>query len=300
MGYNFLPDEINKCIQKLPLDKLYEIRLRLLSPIMVNISGKNYYLTESGFSDESNYTIFGKQSHIEYILQKISNNALYTILDQLINGFVTIDGGIRIGVTGDIVTVNNQIKTIKNITSLNIRIPHEVKNCSLNCYLYLVNGGSIFNTLVVSPAGAGKTTFIRDFASQLIKRDKRKNILIVDERCEITGGTENKFLLGADVYLNCKKNYAFENGIRSMKPDIIITDELNPNTDIEAVENAITSGVKVVATMHANNINDLKNKKYFLNILDKKMFDRIVVLSSSNGAGTIEGVYNEELSCIYA
>lgn len=84
-----------------------------------------------------------------------------------------------------------------------------------------------------------------------------------------------------------------------MKPDVIITDEINLNEDVITIENAVTSGVVVVATIHASNINDLKLKKSFSNIISNKLFERFVIISSNRGPGTIEGVFNENLMCVY-
>ena len=158
--------------------------------------------------------------------------------------------------------------------------------------------GNVKNTLIISPPGAGKTTFLRDFIYQLDKRTN-KNILVVDERCEISTLSSDITFKNVDIYKNCSKEYAFNNGIRSMKPDVIVTDEIDLSRDIECIENAITSGVNVVATIHASSITDLKNKKQFISIIQKHLFDRYVVLGFSNGVGTIEGVYNETFRCIY-
>lgn len=305
MFYEIFPTDICNAIKLIPNKCLCEIRIRAMQPILVNILGENKYLTHNGYCELSKndcMPIIAKPSDISYILEKCSNDSLYSINDQLINGYISLKGGVRIGIAGEVVSSVGVIKTVKNITSLNVRIPHEVPNCSMKAYLHLVNGSNIYNTLIVSPAGAGKTTFLRDFATQLSKREKNKNILVVDERCEITGISEGVGLDSCksfDIYSNCKKSYAFENGIRSMKPDVIITDELNLSSDIDAIENALTMGVKVIASIHASSITDLKNKKSFSEILNKKLFDRFVILSSNHGPGTLEGIYDEDLHCIY-
>ena len=298
--FNFLPNEIKMLIDKININQLNEIRLRVDSPILVNIKGENNYLTSGGYKTCTNDYIICKSTHIQSILQNVSNNCLYSINDQLINGFITLPSGIRIGVAGEVVSVNNVIKTIKNITSLNIRIPHLIKNCSLNAFLSMVSNNQVKNTLVLSPAGAGKTTFLRDFAIQVIEKLRGINVLVADERCELWSFADNKSYLSnsIDVYSNCSKKFAFENGIRSMRPDVIITDELNFSNDTEIIENAITCGVKVVASIHANNIYDLCNKPNFKAILNKKMFDRYIVLSNSNGPGSLEGIFDENLNRI--
>ena len=293
-----LPEKLNNCLKNVNLNTVNEIRMRLNSPVILNIKGEIFYLCENGTTKNENFAIITRQSNIDYVIQKLSNNSFYTINDQLINGYVTY-GAIRVGVCGDLVVVNDKIKTIKNISGLNIRVPHAIKNCSLPVYKLLVSNG-VKNTLIVSPPGAGKTTFIRDFAFQLINKEKGINVLIADERAEITGMMESDLLTGADVYKNCTKEYAFTCGIRSMKPDVIITDEIDVLKDSAVIENAMCSGVKVVATIHANDLNDLKNKVGFKDIINKRMFERYVVLNCDNGFGTIQGVYNENLRCIFA
>ncbi len=302
MLHEILPEIMINALQSVPQDCLREIRLRVGKPVIINTSLGAKYLTPQGFSDDINDVIITRKSNIEYILGKCSNNSLYTINDKLINGYVTVFGGIRVGVSGELVEDNGITQTIKNITSLNIRIPHEIKNCSLPIYNLLTTSNQVFSTLIISPPGMGKTTFLRDFAYQLSTKMPFTNQLIVDERSEITGisnGTYSFNKINADIYTNCTKKYGFINGIRSMKPDVILTDELNIDTDLEVVENAITSGVKVVATIHASSIADLKNKPAFSRVMSNKLFDRYVVLGNSDGVGTIEGVYNSNLSCIY-
>ena len=291
---NILPEKIYESIKNVDMSTVNEVRLRVGAPILL-LGTKKWYLGLSGLIQNEKEAIICSGSIISEILKIISNNSLYTINDQLIQGFVTVDG-IRIGVAGEFVMMSGAVKTIKNISSLNIRIPHFIKNCSLPVYNYL-NNLTPLNTLIISPPGAGKTTFLRDYIYQISTRNTL-NILVVDERNEITTIAE-KIFNSVDIYKNCTKQYAFENGIRSMRPDVIVTDEINLTNDIDTIENALTSGVKVVATIHANSLTDLRNKKEFKSMLEKKLFDRFVVLGFSNGVGTIEAVFNESFRCIY-
>ena len=292
---DILPTHIYDCFKDVNFNLVNEIRIRLGSPIVV-YGSKHSYLSFDGLTYDLDSAIIAHSKLIDDIIQLVSHNSLYAINDQLIQGYISING-IRIGVAGEMVVVGDKIKTLKNITSINIRIPHFIKNCSLPVF-NIITANKPFNTLIISPPGAGKTTFLRDYIYQLRQRLSYLNILVVDERSEITT-TAEKMFSGIDVYRNCTKNYAFTNGIRSMKPDVIITDEISIENDIGAIENALTSGVSVVASIHAKSIEDIKNKKAFQNLLDKKLFDRFIVMGFSNGVGTIEGVYNETLRCIY-
>ncbi len=297
-----LPEVMYKALESVDCSTICELRLRVGKPVLVNLLGGNKYLAPNGLTDQVDSALITRKQNIEYILQKCSNNSLYTINDQLINGYVTIFGGIRVGVAGELVVSDGKIQTIKNISSLNIRIPHEVKNCSMPVYPMLVHGGQVRSTLIISPPGMGKTTFLRDFARQISHRLPNQNVLIVDERCEITGiaeGLKGFEFINADIYSNCTKEYGFTNGIRSMKPSVIITDEIDIGRDMGVIANALTCGVKVIATIHANDIVDIKNKAGFAKVLSSKLFERYVVLGGMGGVGNIQGVYNENLSCIY-
>ena len=273
LSYNIL-----SAIDTLSISKLNEIRLRVDKPIIVMYEGKNYYLCQSGITTNKNDAIYSTKNDLQYTLKNASDNSLYAVNNQIVYGYLTIKGGIRIGICGEIVRDQDKIISIKNISSLNIRIPHIVKKCSLPVYNFVVRNGKCQNTLIISPPGCGKTTFLRDC------------IRILSDGCD----GKNY----CDVYMNCTKAYAFDNGIRSMRPDVIACDELNLDTDVDCLNRALTCGVKVVATIHANGIDDLKQKTQFRNLINNNMFDTYIVLSDRCGVGTIECVYDKHFALI--
>lgn len=297
----YLPESITESLNNIPYDAICELRLRSNNVAIVNIKGQNYYLGGNSFTDNYNDAIKVSGGVIKSIIERISNNSMYTINDELISGYVTLSGGIRVGVCGEVVTVNDKVTTIKNISSLNFRFPHFIKNCSLNIYPYIVTNHRVRNTLIISPPGAGKTTYLRDLIYQISNKEKGLNILVVDERDEINSifnGIDNIKLEGCDVYSKCTKSFGFVNGIRSMRPDVIFTDEINLEKDIEILELALTSGVSVIASIHASSIMDIKNKSSFKSIVSKSLFDRFVILSNEDGVGTLEGVFDENFNFI--
>ena len=296
----YLPKDIyNLIIKNFSFNDITEIRMRANENLIVVIKNKKYYL-----KDENQNFLKVSSAAIEYFIKRISENSIYAYNDNIINGFITLPKGIRVGLCGNIVTDGNKIVTIKEFQAVNIRIPHFIKNCSLAAYDFLIdNDNEIKNTLIISSPGNGKTTFIRDFIYQLYSHNISKNILVADERneiCSVVNGQPALDLGGfCDIYTNCTKSFAFKNGIRSMRPDVIVTDEIDLEKDLSSIIEAINSGVSVVATIHAKNLNQLKKKPYFDKIIEEKFFSRFVVLSGDEGPGTLTNIYDEKLNCIY-
>lgn len=291
-------DVYNLIIKNFSFNDITEIRMRVNENIIISIKNKKYYLKD----DNQNYIKVNKIM-LDNFIKRASENSIYAYNESIINGYLTLKNGIRVGLCGEVVRNNENIITIKNFQSINIRIPHIIKNCSLNAYDFIV-GENFNNTLIISSPGAGKTTFIRDFVFQLYNHQISKNVLIADERneiCSVLNGEPSINLGGfCDIYTNCTKRFAFKNGIRSMRPDLIVTDEIDLDNDIEIILEAINSGVNVIATIHAKNINELKKKHGFDKILNEKFFTRFIVLSNEEGPGTLTNVYDEKLNCIYS
>ena len=295
-----LPDWLaEKITTNYVLDYVYEIRVRLNKPISINYKGKY-----QSICDREGYRIcpvIASADLIRYIVTAATKHSIYAYNNQIKNCYISAGSGVRIGVCGKAVYNGDNIETIKNITSLNIRIPHEVKNCS-NKIINLICDTEVRNTLIISPPGSGKTTLVRDIVSKLSNEKNITNILVVDEREEISFGEDGiSFSIGdyVDVVLSSKKSFAFNECLKTMNPSVIVTDEISGEEDIASIKQAIKSGVKVIATAHATNIHDIKSKLYFSDILEKKYFERIVVLSKRNGIGTIECVYDENLRGIF-
>ncbi len=298
---DFLPERVSRALDFLSKKGLREIRIRVKMPIVVDF-GALYYLGENGIVGDKEEALKCSFQEVQDIVFKACECSVYAHNEELKLGYISLPDGMRVGVCGEVVCENGEILTLKNFSSIAIRIPHQVPNCSLKALSYLYDESGILNTLVISPPGAGKTTFLRDLCYQFSSKNLVKNLLIIDERGEIAAlkNGEPQLCVGnfCDVYANASKQFGLENGIRTLTPDVIVMDELAKPDDIKALNYAIGSGVKIVASTHASSIEDFLEKPIFSDIISKKVFKRVVVLSTKDGAGTLEGVFNENQICI--
>lgn len=304
MLYNIFPEWLyNKIKQDFLQDYIFEIRIRTGKPIMINYKGRYVPLIihkTDRFNGRYAENVIATSDIINHILSVATKQSLYAYNEQIKQCFITTDSGVRIGICGTVVYNENKVSTIKNVTSINIRIPHEVTNCSDKIFRFVVSSGEVKNTLIISPPSAGKTTLIRDITKKLSDEANIQNILVVDERYEIAG-LNGEMNVGnfVDVISGSEKSFAFNSALKTMNPSVIVTDEVSKESDIESIKQTIKSGVKVIASAHAKDIQELKSKRYFESLIKDKYFDRIVVLSKRVSVGTIESVYDENLRGIY-
>lgn len=272
------------------IDKVQEIRIKIGKSIILN-----------SFKGERILKYIATEEDVKQILVKISNYSLYAYEEEIKQGYITIKGGHRIGIAGECVTVGGTIRTIKNISSLNIRICREVIGSANEVMKYIVNNNRIYNTLIVSPPKCGKTTMLRDIGRNIsngmsLINLSGKKVSIIDERSEIAacfnGVPQMDVGIRTDVLDNCLKREGMLMAIRSLSPEVLICDEIGTKGDIEALLMAFNSGVNIVVTIHGFNIEDIYKRKVFRDLLDNSILDRVVILSNRNGVCTIENIYD--------
>ena len=301
----YLCPEIREVIVTIPKDiksSIEEIRLRVNKPLMIYANNHDFFITRKGeissSENQNNYIVSKK--NIDNCIQFISDYSIYSIEEELKRGYITIQGGHRVGIVGRVVLENGDIRIMKEFTGLNYRVAREKIGISSKIIKYLLNEKKEFlNTLIVSPPQCGKTTLLRDIIRNLSNgmpdlKLKGLKIGLVDERSEIgaayRGIIQNDLGLRTDVLDGCPKAKGMIMLIRAMSPEIIATDEIGRIDDAFAIHEALLAGIKLITTVHGNSLEDILQKKVIGDLVKDSVFQRIIILSNKKGVGTIEKI----------
>lgn len=294
--------EIRQVLARLPLDfeRLQEIRLRVNAPILCIYQNQEFYISREGMLTKeigNSWTIPKKE--IQETLEYIGNYSLYAYEDEVRQGFLTVQGGHRVGIAGKAIVEKGCVKALKYISFLNVRFAHEVKGCANQVLPYLSEKGRVCNTLIVSPPRCGKTTLLRDCIRQFSNGTcgiEGQTIGVVDQRSELGGCylgiPQNDLGIRTDVLDCCPKTEGIFMLVRSMSPQVIAVDEVGTYEEAKAIETALSTGCKLLATVHGSSIEDIQAKQVFQMLLKEEKIQRYVLLSGQRGVGTLQAVYN--------
>ncbi|WP_058485257.1 stage III sporulation protein AA [Defluviitalea phaphyphila] len=280
-------------------EKIEEIRFRVNRPLIILKGGESFFIRGDGhFSRNIKQAFIINQKDLVDTLQMMGEYSLYAFEEEIRNGYITLPGGHRVGLVGKVVMENGNLKTMRYIGGMNIRISHEVIGCANKIIPYIINGKNIYHTLIISPPKCGKTTLLRDLIRQ-ISNGISDNFIglavgVVDERSEIAGCyqgiPQNDVGIRTDVLDCCPKVEGMRMLLRSMSPDVIAVDEIGKVEDIYAIEDVINGGVKLICTVHGSSILDIQRKPVLKELIQKKIFERMILLNYKNGPGSIEDI----------
>lgn len=259
-----------------------ELRLRVDEPSSVYCAGRERLLTFRPNSEE-----------IELIVRCLSKHSLYSYMEELKQGFFSIEGGVRVGVGGRAVCEDGKITHFCDFTSVNLRFPREVKGIGRAVLPFITRRRGVLSTLIISPPQMGKTTLLRDII-RLISDDGVKCTL-VDERCELYAAGGFDVGMRTDVLRACPKAVGMNMALRSLSPQVIATDEIGGSGELCAICDAANAGVKVIATAHGGSIDELLKRSFFKELMYTGTVERYVLLSESLGRGTVERIFDDKL-----
>ncbi len=263
-----------------------EIVLRLDRPLVIETARRRCYLTEnrclvSSLSDQPLLTVTADD--IKSTFLKICSYSVHSFQHEINEGYLTLDGGCRVGLCGSAVTDGEKIVNIRDISSLSFRLMRELKGCADD----LLSGvDPMKGVLIAGEPASGKTTLIRDIARTLSYQYK---VSLIDERRELSaskdGRSQNDVGL-CDVFVSYPKKTALTHALRSMAPQIIVCDELSGMDDLVAVRECGRCGASLIASIHSGDLSSEPVRR----LLSTGAFSYTVLLKGREEAGSIREI----------
>ncbi|MCD8084209.1 MAG: stage III sporulation protein AA [Clostridiales bacterium] len=298
------PGGIRAMLKKLDVDfgQVREIRLRAGEPLLLITGNREVCLTSDGRIARDMAGAYQVSARdIRETLEYMSSYSLYAFEEEIRQGFLTIPGGHRVGLSGKTVMEGDGIRTMKFISSLNVRLAHQVPGCADEVLPYLYEDRRLLDTLILSPPRCGKTTLLRDLIRQIsdgTKWHRGMTVGVVDERSEIgacyQGMLQNDLGTRTDVLDCCPKALGMMMLVRSMAPEVIAVDEIGGTEEMKAVAYAMNCGCTMLATVHGASWEEIEKKPGFAEMAAQRRFRRYVTLDARGGAGHVRSICDRD------
>lgn len=287
------------------VDGLEELRIRCGRPLMGVAGAGDFFIDSKGricHSPGEAYT--PSRDDMDRTVQILAQGSAYALEEQLRQGFLTLPGGHRAGLAGRALLEGGRMLRLTDISGLNIRLARAIPGLADPVLPLIIERARVLHTLIVSPPRGGKTTLLRDVVRQVSAGVPSlglagQKVGLVDERSEVAaclhGIPQVDVGPRTDVLDACPKADGIIMLIRSMSPQVVATDELGGQRDVDAVEDLINAGATLIATAHGRTVDDLRARPGLARLLEWKVLQRFVFLGRSLGVGTLERVTDGHL-----
>ncbi len=288
------PPTVAKALLALPMETMAavdEVRMRCGRPLMISCGTGDVFVKSNGQTSKTpDGSLRMTQEEIKYLFQAACQHSVYAYEEEIRQGFLTLKGGYRLGLAGRITVKDGKVAALSHCAGACVRIMRELKGCADEAMRVARPQGSVYSTLIISPPMMGKTTLLRDMTRQIsdgIFGVGGKRVCLVDERAELAGcvaGVPQLDVgLRTDVLDGCPKAAGMMMALRSLSPQVLVTDELGGEEDAKAVMEAAFAGVKVLATVHGKDENDLMQRQGMRLLIQERVFERYLVLGQAPG-----------------
>lgn len=274
-------------------EKITELRLRRGRSISAVLYGREYFLTYDGrFMNSTEGAVEVTAEDISQVFTRAFRGSVHSFPREMAQGYITCEGGNRVGFCGTAVSDRSgEVTSVKDISSINIRVAREVIGCAEPIFDRAFSGG-LASLVIASPPCGGKTTVLRDLCRLL---GERRRVSIIDERGELAsvydGEPQNDVGARSDIFNAYDKSSAVVTAVKVMSPDVLICDEIGAKGDLEALEYALNSGVRLVCTCHAADFDDLKKRPAVGRLMKQGYFDFAAMLGTGAMCGRLTAFY---------
>ena len=263
-------------------EKITELRLRRGRSLSAVLYGREYFLTYDGrFMNSFEGAVEVTAEDISQVFTRAFRGSVHSFPREMAQGYITCEGGNRVGFCGTAVSDRvGEVTSVKDISSINIRIAREVIGCAEAIFDRAFSDG-LASLVIASPPCGGKTTVLR--------------VSIIDERGELAsvyeGESQNDVGARSDIFNAYDKSAAVVTAVKVMSPDVLVCDEIGAKGDLEALEYALNSGVRLVCTCHAAVFDDLKKRPAVGRLMKQGYFDFAAMLGTGAMCGRLTAFY---------